>query len=559
MPKVYEDIAAALARLHAGPVFGLMGDGNLKFVSALKYQHGTAYHAARHENAAVAMADGWARVAARPGVCSVTQGPGLTNALTALVEAHKAGTPMVALIGDTPRDQPWHNQNVDQRAVTESLGIPYASLENPVGVGAQLSEAFALAQRRGGPVVVGVPTDLQELESQPTSFDLPQEVPRSVAAGEAVRRVADLVAAAKRPVVLAGRGAVNSGAQDVLTRLADRLGALTATSAVAKAFFGERSLDVGIAGGFSSPLAVQLLSQADLVLGFGVSFTHWTTRMGTLFASATVVQCEHDPAVVGSNGAIDVALIGDARETAAALLAELERRELDVAGWGDTDVAEQISAQRDAGRDTLTPPDKQVDGETLVHSIDALLPAEKHVVVDSGHFMGYPAMHMKVSRERQFIFAQDFQSVGLGLATALGVAIAEPDVFTVAVVGDGGLMMSLGELDTAVRVGLPLLIVVMNDAAYGAEYHLLSRFGFPVEGSRFPDSDFAAIAEAVGARGATVARYRDLAAVNGWLDDPSGPFLLDCKIDPSVMAGWFEEIFALRERSAATTGVSASR
>jgi thiamine pyrophosphate-dependent acetolactate synthase large subunit-like protein len=163
----------------------------------------------------------------------------------------------------------------------------------------------------------------------------------------------------------------------------------------------------------------------------------------------------------------------------------------------------------------------------------------------SGHFMGHPAMHLSVPGPARFVFSQDFQAVGLGLAGGIGAAVADPHALTVVVIGDGGLMMSLCELDTAVRVGLPMLVVVMNDAAYGAEYHLLDRFGLPVEDSCFPDSDFAAVARSLGARGATIAC--DLDAVADWPAEPDRPLVVDCKIEPSAIAPWLREVFALKE------------
>src|SRR5262249_16199665 len=164
------------------------------------------------------------------------------------------------------------------------------------------------------------------------------------------------------------------------------------------------------------------------------------------------------------------------------------------------------------------------------------------VAIDSGYFMILPAQLLDVPEPHALVFSQAFMSVGLGLAGAAGAAVARPDVPTIAVVGDGGLMMSLGGLDDAVRHALPILVIVLNDGAYGAEVEHLTRLGMPIDHALFGSPDLAAIARACGATGLSVRSCYDLDAIKGWLDDPSGPLLLDCKIDPLLRGYWPEEV-----------------
>ena len=173
-----------------------------------------------------------------------------------------------------------------------------------------------------------------------------------------------------------------------------------------------------------------------------------------------------------------------------------------------------------------------------------LLPVERTVAIDSGHFMGYPAMYLRVPDERGFVFTQAFQAVGLGLASAIGAAVARPDRLTVAALGDGGAMMALPELETVARLGLRMLIVIYNDAAYGAEVHHFGPLGHPVDLVQFPDVDFAALGRAVGLQGVTVRGVDDLQAVADWLSAGASPALvLDAKVVPTVVAEWLEEAF----------------
>jgi thiamine pyrophosphate-dependent acetolactate synthase large subunit-like protein len=173
-----------------------------------------------------------------------------------------------------------------------------------------------------------------------------------------------------------------------------------------------------------------------------------------------------------------------------------------------------------------------------------LLPEERTVAIDSGHFMGYPAMYLRVPDERGFVFTQAFQAVGLGLATAIGAALARPDRLTVAALGDGGAMIGLADLETVARLGLRMLVVIYNDAAYGAEVHHFGPHGHPLDLVRFPDVDFAALGRALGLRGASVRCPADLDAVRAWLDDDAcGGMVLDAKVVPTVVAEWLEEAF----------------
>ncbi|MGH3345234.1 MAG: thiamine pyrophosphate-dependent enzyme, partial [Carbonactinosporaceae bacterium] len=184
-----------------------------------------------------------------------------------------------------------------------------------------------------------------------------------------------------------------------------------------------------------------------------------------------------------------------------------------------------------------------IDPRTLSIMLDDLLPAERTVAIDSGHFMGYPAMYLPVPDPEAFVFTQAFQSIGLGLASAIGASVARPDRVTVAAVGDGGLLMALGELETVARLSLPMIVVVYNDAAYGAEVHHFRPTGQPLDLVRFPDTDFAALARGAGAEGVTVRRPEDLGPVKDWLARPARPLVVDAKVVPDVCAEWLEEAF----------------
>jgi len=187
---------------------------------------------------------------------------------------------------------------------------------------------------------------------------------------------------------------------------------------------------------------------------------------------------------------------------------------------------------------------ERIDPRTLSIALDDILPAERVLSVDSGNFMGYPSMFLSIPDEGGFCFTQAFQSIGLGLATAVGAALAQPERLPVAALGDGGALMSAAELDTVRRLGLPMVVVVYNDDAYGAEVHHFAPDGYPVDTVTFPETDIAAVARGYGFEGVTVRGPDDLAPVAEWVSGPrSAPLLIDAKVTGERGAWWLAEAF----------------
>ncbi|MEU4427740.1 thiamine pyrophosphate-dependent enzyme, partial [Actinoplanes sp. NPDC024001] len=348
--------------------------------------------------------------------------------------------------------------------------------------------------------------------------------------------------AAARPVFIAGRGA--TGARTELTDLAAECGALLATSAAAKGLFAGDEWNLDVSGGFATPLAAELIAAADVVVTWGASLNMWTSRHGGLVAAdATVVQVDLDPAAVGGHHRADLGVVGDARTSAVAVRSALAGRR---SGYRTPSVRAKLAAQG-RWRDVAYTDDgdgTRIDPRTVTIALDDLLPAERVVAVDSGNFMGYPSMFLSVPDHRGFCFTQAFQSVGLGLASALGAALAAPDRLPVAACGDGGFLMGIAELETIRRLGLGMLVAVYNDEAYGAEVHHFGPGGHPLSTVVFPETDLAAIARGYGCAAATVRAPADLNAVKQWLAGPRDvPMVLDIKVTFGRPSWWLEEAF----------------
>jgi thiamine pyrophosphate-dependent acetolactate synthase large subunit-like protein len=544
--RVAEAIAGALASRGVEVCFGLLGSGNFAVANALR-DAGIAFFSARHECGATTMADGYARACGGVGVVSVHQGPGFTNTLTGLTEAAKSRTPLLVLAADTPTQALWSNFKIDQGAVAATLGAIPERVRSPETAAGDAARALRRAALERRPVVLNIPVDLVEGRAgRETGSPAPPVVHRPRPAEGSVRDAVGLIAASERPVVLAGRGAALSpGARDALVDLADRTGALLATSAVGNGIFAGDPYEVGISGGFSSPLARDLLGRADLVLAFGASLNRWTMSHGHLYPEdARFLQVDLDAEALGALYPVEVGVVGDVAATARAVVEELDRREIRRTGFRTGRLQEEISSRRwrDEPFDDRST-GENVDPRALSIALDALLPDERTVSVDSGHFLGWPSMYLSVPDQQGFVFAQAFQSVGLGLASGIGAAVARPERLSVCAVGDGGALMALGELETAARYRLPMLVIVYNDAAYGAEVHHFGPMGRPVDLATFPDTDFAALARAAGAEGITVRSVEDLGPVKGWLGRRDGPLVIDAKVNPEVRAEWLEEAF----------------
>jgi len=537
---VSEAVGVTLAGLGADTVFGLVGSGNFHVTNAL-IANGATFVATRHECGAACAADAWARGTGRVGILSVHQGPGLTNALTGITEAAKSRTPLLVLAADVAGAAVRSNFRIDVAALATSVGAVADRLYSPATAAADAARAYRTAQRQRRTVVLAMPLDVQAAQCEPPKIPPVPPLAPPAPAPEAAAQLAQALAEAERPVFVVGRGA--RAARADLEELADACGALLATSAVAKGLFHGSPWDLGVSGGFASPLAAELITEADLVVGWGSSLNMWTMRHGKLIGpGARVAQVDDDGSAIGAHQPVDIAVPGDVAQTARVLLASLPAQP----GYRSEALRDRIAREirwRDVPYDDQGG-DGVIDPRTLTIALDDLLPAERVVAIDSGNFMGYPSMFLSVPDEHGFCFTQAYQSIGLGLASAIGAALAQPDRLPVAALGDGGALMGVSELETVVRLGLPMVIVVYDDEAYGAEVHHFGPDGFALDTVRFPPADVAAIGRGFGCAGVTVRSPGDLGPVRDWLAGPRDrPLVIDAKVASASGSWWLEEAF----------------
>lgn len=538
--KVAEAVGRALTAAGVDHVFGVVGSGNFHLTNAM-VATGARYVAARHEGGAATMADAYTRMSGRVAALSVHQGPGLTNALTGIAEAAKSRTPLLVLAAEATR--PTSNFHVDQEALAQAVGAVTERVTSAHSAVEQACDAVRRALHERRTVLLNLPLDVQALDLPDTAAIAAAPPPARAAVEPSESDVAALVAAlerARRPVFVAGRGARSPGGRDALTALADHHGALLATSAVAHGLFHGDPWSLGISGGFASDLTAELIQGADLIVGWGCALNMWTMRHGRLIGpDATVVQVDDDASALGAHREVHLGVVGDVARTA--------RRALDTSGarregYRGAAIGAGVR-RRDVPYEDESTRDR-IDPRTLSIALDDILPAERVVGVDSGNFMGYPSAYLSVPDQDGFCFTQAFQSIGLGLATTIGAALARPDRLPVAVLGDGGALMGAAELDTVRRLGLPMVVVVYNDEGYGAEVHHFGPDGFPLDTVTFPPTDIAALARGYGFEAVTVRTRADLKAVEDWVAGPrSVPLLVDAKVAGEHGAWWLEEAF----------------
>ena len=544
--KVYEAMAREVLRQGVTGVFALQSEETLRFSVELSTLGVTIYKP-RHEAGAVGMADGYRRVTGSVGVAIVGRGPGFTNGLTATVTAHKARVEgqggVVVFAGDSQAGvarisradavklEGRRGKHLEASRLLDAIGVTHIVLRSPATAVADVAAAFAYA-RSGAAIVVLMPSDVLQAEAgdAPASVALtPISSPPPDPA--AISEVADLLEATfmvKRPVILVGQGAMR--ARDDLIRLAERIGALLATTLKARMLFDGVPYDIGVCGTYATPAATQLLAEADLVLAFGASLNNHTTYGGDLLKKARVVHFDSDPEAFGRFVAPALAVMGDTRASARALLAELERRGHQATGYRTPDVAEVIATRSalEPFADVSEP--GALDPRTLMRRIEALLPRDRIVVQDGAYNQRFSTTYLSVPDARSFILPREFEALGSALAQALGAAIAEPDRITVLCTGDGGFMMSSADLDTAIRYGLKLLVLLSDNGGFGAEVLMLRRWGLPEDVPGYESPSFAAMAAGLGARSVLVETLEDIEKIGPLVRDMSGPVVVHAKV-----------------------------
>jgi acetolactate synthase-1/2/3 large subunit len=548
-----EAIARMLQAHGAGPMFGMGGFQLLPFYDAAR-RLGLNHNLINDERCAVFAADAYAKVSGRVGLVDATLGPGATNLVTGLVEALNAGSPIVAIIGDAHRDHAGKNmtQETDQVSILRPACKELLKVESVARIPEIIARAFAIATSgRPGPVVVNVPEDvahgtydfdMDEFTADPAHVAIPALRCRPDADG--VSRAAEMLSAAKRPMLLVGGGIHLSGAWDEVTALAEACGIPVAHTLTGKgAIACSNPLSAGLFGRYDR-IANALIEASDCLLVVGCKLGEIATKRYSIPGpKACVIHLDNVAEEMGRTFSPSLKLWGDAKAGLADILAAVT----DAAAQKASRAAylAEIPAKMEAWRVDVS--ERIYSEETPVHmarlitELNRALPGDGYLIADGGFAAHWGGLLFDTKQAgRAFVPDRGFASIGYGLPGAMGVQLAQPDAVVVGLTGDGGFNMVLGELETARRMGLGVTIIVVNNAASGyvkALQHLMYGEG-NYQSSDLSETNYADVAKAMGCHGIRVEMPDELApALRAAFAETGRPSIIDVMVtrDPARM------------------------
>ena len=537
--KVYEALAAAFAAEGTTDVFGMMGDANMHWMNALA-NRGTRLYEVRHEGAGLSMAHGYARASGRPGVVTTTSGPGTAQLATSMIVASRARIPLVAFCGETPLGDTSAVQYLDQRRFAAAIECEFLQVTKAESATEVVQRAFYLARTQSRPVMISAPFDVQLQEFEDDMPYVPStellRTPKLLPHPTQIQQACEIIGASKRVVIVAGRGARNAEAGEQILALQRRTGALLATTLQAKNWLcAETEYHVGIAGLFGSRLAMELLQEADCVVAVGASLNHYTIESGYLFPEARFIQIDTAPNLVMGNGQVaDCYMQADAITALDALTDALGVRGIELEGFHTPEVHGRLTAPLIDPAEYRSAPDL-LDPREAIAVLDAELPGEIGLVLGSGHQTDFGTMLFQRSREITSNYGM-FGAIGQAPLLTIGTVVANGGKPTFVVEGDASFLMHLSEFETACRYQLPVLVVVMNDEALGAEYHKAKAKGLDPELAVIPTPELGTVGQALGGGGATVRTTDELrAALAEYVRNPR-PTVIDVRITRDVLS-----------------------
>jgi acetolactate synthase-1/2/3 large subunit len=547
-------LAEMLKLSGVGPMFGMGGFQLLPFYEACRAL-GLKHYLINDERCGAFASDAYAKVTNRPGVADGTLGPGATNLVTGLVESLNAGIPMIVITGDANREHAWKNmtQEARQLEVLRPVVKEVIRVEVVKRIPEHVRRAFAVATSgRPGPVLIDVPEDIAhgEFDFDATDFwvesdTLKAQARRTRPDPASVTRAAALIAKAERPLILAGGGVHISEAYGALQAMVEAYNVPVAHTMSGKGSIAcSHPLSAGLFGRYDR-IANALIAASDCLIVLGCKLGEIATKRFALIPPGKpIIHIEIDPTEIGRTTRTDVALPGDARLTVEALSAELgdgkaaaQRRASYVA-----ELPRRMAEWRKSAADRLESKETPINVGRLMGELNRVMPEDGIVVADGGFAGHWGGLMFDTKRAgRHFLPDRGFASIGYGVPGGIGAQIgAGPKRRVVSLTGDGGFNMSLGELETARRVGANFVAVVFNNAASGyvkALQHAVYGQG-AYQSSDLVEMDYAAIARGFGCHGIRVTDPEKLsAALREGLDNTSSPTVIDAIVtrDPSKM------------------------
>lgn len=510
-------------------VFGYPGGTILNIYDELyKHQHEIRHILTSHEQGASHAADGYARATGKVGVCLATSGPGSTNLVTGIATAYMDSIPLVAITANVGVSLLGKDtfQEVDIAGITMPITKYSMIVKDVTRLADSLRRAFDIARSgRPGPVLIDITKDVtaNTCDYRPKKVKKPEPSPS--VSEKMIAKAADMINNAKRPVIFTGGGTVISGASEEVTALAHRISAPVCDSLMGKGGFpGTDKLYMGMLGMHGTKTSNMSIAKCDLLIACGVRFSDRVTGNAALFAKdAKILQIDVDAAEVNKNVNVDLALIGDLKETLDKLLPHVD--EASHSKW-NAEITEYKKAH------PLKYDMTALTGPGVIDAIYRLTKDDAVISTDVGQHQMWSAQYYKYTKPRTFLTSGGLGTMGYGLGAAIGAKCGCPDKTVVNVGGDGCFRMNMNELITAARYQIPIIQVVVNNSVLGMVRQWQSLFyDKRYSNTTFTDNlDFSAIAKAMGAEGYLVKTPAEFEEAFKKALNAKGPVLIDCRI-----------------------------
>jgi len=525
-------LCQALEREGVDLIFGYPGGAVIPLYDVLP-EFNIHHVLVRHEQGAAHAADGYARATGRPGVCLATSGPGATNLVTGIATAMLDSVPVVAITGQVPQGVIGSDafQEIDITGIPLPITKHNFIIRRVEDIGPTIQKAFYLATTgRPGPVLVDVPKDVLLAEGELAPAEPVQLLgyrPTIVPHRRQIRRAAEVLRAAERPLILAGHGILISGATEELVRFAERAQIPVGLTLLGIGGVpGSHPLCLGMVGMHGFAHANRAIHEADVIVGIGMRFDDRVTGRVSEFApNAQIIHIDIDPAEIGKNVETAVPVVGDAREALLALLEEMEPQRHDA--WLETIASWR---KRSSGRSRGVP--GALAPQYVVERLHTLTEGKAIVTTDVGQHQMWTAQYYTCDIPNQWITSGGLGTMGYGVPSALGVALGRPDAEVWAVVGDGGVQMTMFEFGTIVQEGAKVNIAIVNNGYLGMVrqwqelFHNRNYSETPIS-----SPDYMLIAQAYGIPARRVTRREEVDDAIRWARSIDGPTLLEFKVN----------------------------
>ncbi|NOY10599.1 MAG: acetolactate synthase large subunit [Archaeoglobi archaeon] len=537
-------IVKALEKEGVKHIFGIPGGAIIEVYDAL-FDSEIRHILTRHEQAAVHAADGYARATGRTGVAFATSGPGATNTVTGIATAYMDSSPIVVMTGQVARSLIGNDafQEADITGITMPITKHNYLVTDENELLRIVKEAFHIASTgRPGPVLIDLPKDVTVAEVEfdyPDKIELPGYKPKYAGHPRQIKKAAELITKAERPVILAGGGVVLSNASEELTKLAETIPAYVATSLMGKGAIPEtHPLSLGFVGMHGSKYANYAVQEADVLIAVGIRFSDRTTgRVSDFAPNAKIIHIDIDPAEIGKNVDVDVPIVGDAKLVLRELIKHITYRkrkewEEKVEGWRK---AYPLRYRQD----------EKIKPQYVIEKIWELAP-DAIITTEVGQNQMWAAQYFKVKRPRQFITSGGLGTMGFGFPAAMGAKTAFPDKQVVDIAGDGSFLMNIQELATCVDYGINVKVVILNNMFLGMVRQWQELFydeRYSATCLRCKEMSFEKIAEGFGAVGMTVEKPSEVEDALKEAFEIDAPVVIDFRVDrlenvyPMVPAG----------------------